>query len=140
MWRLLGVLLLSVIADAGAAADSIEGVWITADGDGLVEFQFRDEQLIGFISGTLNDPEHNKPSRYDDLNPDPALRSRALLGLEIFANLKLSGENKWKGEVYDPDSGKTYQCTLTLADANTLKLRGYVGVSLFGRTETWSRR
>jgi uncharacterized protein (DUF2147 family) len=52
-----------------------------------------------------------------------------------------AGEGKWKnGRVYDPNSGKTYKCKLTLVDENTLELRGYIGISLLGRTETWSRR
>lgn len=133
-------LLFMLMANVSVASNSIEGVWITADGDSLIEFQLQDDQLAGFIAGTISDPEYNKPARYDDLNPDPGLRDRALLGLSIFANLKSSGSNKWRGEVYDPDSGKTYKCTLTLVDADTLKLRGYVGISLLGRTETWSRK
>lgn len=138
--RLAGILLLALLVNASVAAESIEGVWITADGDGLVEFRFQDERLVGFISGTLSDPDNSEPSRFDDLNPDPALRSRALLGLEIFAKLAPAGENKWKGEVYDPDSGKTYQCKIELIDDDTLKLRGFIGFSLLGRTETWVRK
>ncbi len=134
------VLLLIWIANVSVASDSIEGLWITADGDGLVEFRFLDEHLSGVIVGSASDPEHTQPARYDDLNPDPSLRERPLLGLAIVKNLLSSGNNKWKGKVYDPNSGKTYQCTLTLVDANTLKLRGYIGFSLLGQTEIWTRK
>jgi uncharacterized protein (DUF2147 family) len=133
-------LVLIVSVSVSAANDDIGGVWITADGDGLIEIQVRDEQLTGVIAGSANDPKHTKPARYDDLNPEPGLRERPLLGLAIFTNLLPSGSNKWKGQVYDPNSGKTYQCTLTLVDANTLKLRGYIGFSWLGQTEIWTRK
>jgi uncharacterized protein (DUF2147 family) len=52
-----------------------------------------------------------------------------------------SGEGKWKsGRIYDPNSGKTYKCKVTPVNENTLELRGYIGFSLLGRTETWTRR
>jgi uncharacterized protein (DUF2147 family) len=134
------VLLLVLIANVSLASDAIEGVWITADGDGLIELQVQNEQLSGIIAGSLSDPERKNLARYDDLNPDPNLRERPLLGLAIFANLVSSGDQQWKGEVYDPNTGKTYQCTLTLVDTNTLKLRGYIGFSLLGKTRMWTRK
>ncbi len=52
-----------------------------------------------------------------------------------------NGEGKWTGgRIYDPNNGKTYKCTLELANDGTLKVRGYVGISWFGRTETWTRQ
>jgi uncharacterized protein (DUF2147 family) len=134
------VFLVILLANVSVASDAIEGVWITADGDGLIEIQLQDEQLSGVIAGSVSDPEREKPARYDDLNPDPDLRERPLLGLAIFTNLLPSANNKWKGQVYDPNTGKTYQCTLTLVDANTLKLRGYIGFSLLGKTRMWTRK
>jgi uncharacterized protein (DUF2147 family) len=134
------VMLSVLIANVCVASDAIKGEWITADGDGLIEIQWQDEQLSGVIAGSVSDPERAKPTRYDDLNPDPDLRERPLLGLAIFTNLLPSGNNKWKGQVYDPNTGKTYQCTLTLVDANTLKLRGYIGFSLLGKTRMWTRK
>ena len=128
------------IANVSAANEGIKGLWLTADVDGLIEIQVRDEQLTGTIAGSANDPQRKKPARFDDLNPDPDLRERPLLGLAIFSNLLPSGNNKWKGQVYDPNTGKTYQCTVTLVDANTLKFRGYVGFSLLGQTRIWTRK
>lgn len=133
-------LMLVALVDVSNADEGIEGVWITEDGDGLIEFQFQDKQLSGVIAGSASDPHGEKPARYDDLNPDPGLRDRRLLGLAIFANLQTSGKNKWKGQVYDPNTGKTYKCTVTLVDANTVKLRGYVGFSLLGQTRVWTRK
>jgi uncharacterized protein (DUF2147 family) len=60
--------------------------------------------------------------------------------LVLLSNFKFDGNDKWKGgDIYDPESGKTYSSYLYLKGKNILKVRGYVGISLFGRTETWTR-
>ena len=62
-------------------------------------------------------------------------------GLTILEGFSYQEENLWSGgTIYDPNSGKTYKCKLSLNDDGTLKVRGYVGVSLFGRTEVWKRQ
>ncbi|MGC4020942.1 MAG: DUF2147 domain-containing protein [Cyclobacteriaceae bacterium] len=77
----------------------------------------------------------------DEKNPDPALRTREVIGLVILKDFEADKEGKvWEnGTIYDPREGKTYSCKMTLKDANNLSIRGYVGVSLFGRTETYTR-
>ena len=67
-------------------------------------------------------------------NPNPSLRGRPLCGLNIGTGFTRSAP----GKLYDPTSGKTYKGSMTL-DGARLKLRGYVGISLFGRSETWTR-
>ena len=121
---------------AAVADDSIAGIWLTADGEGLVEIRFEGEVPIGIIKGAADGVEKG---RLDDLNPDPSLKKRPLTGLQIISKLTPAGGGKWKGTIYDPNSGKTYKCTLSLSDENTLKLRGYVGIPMLGRTETWTR-
>ena len=70
----------------------------------------------------------------------PALRERPLIGLEIFEGFEYKGKGRWKGgTIYDPNSGNTYRCIVTRVDDDTLKVRGYIGVSLLGRTELWQR-
>ena len=77
--------------------------------------------------------------RTDVHNPDERLRSRALCGLRIGQDFKqVDSQHADDGHVYDPKSGRTYSGSLT-AEGNTLKLRGYVGIKLLGRTETWTR-
>lgn len=79
------------------------------------------------------------PTRFDEENPNPALRKRPLCGLQIGSGFHLSGSNRAEGgRLYDPESGKTYHGTMTRS-GTTLHLRGYVGLSIFGRTETWTR-
>jgi len=75
----------------------------------------------------------------DHYNPDPALRERPVIGVQILTGLKPAGDAWTGGAIYDPGSGSTYHCTLSLEGENRLRLRGYVGVPLFGRTTTWIR-
>ena len=76
----------------------------------------------------------------DDKNPDPAKRKNLLLGLQILRDFKTAGLHLWSGgEIYDPESGSDYQCKMTLENENTLHVRGFIGFSVFGRTDTWKR-
>ncbi len=73
-------------------------------------------------------------------NPDPARRAAPLCGLPLMGGFRPSRDGAWDGGwVYDPDSGKTYSGTISVVDAATVKLRGYVGISLFGKTLTLHR-
>ena len=123
-----------VIADASAVA----GRWLTQEGDGWIRIALVGDSLEGSIAGAP--PGSPSEREFDDRNPDPALRNRPLDGLAIMTGFEYAGDGRWKnGTVYDPNSGKTYRCSITLIDDNTLNLRGYIGISLFGRSETWTR-
>ena len=123
-----------------AEDQSIDGTWRTADGEGLITIRNSDAGPVGKIAGSRLGPELRQPERKDDLNPDPALRDRPLLGMVIMAGFEEDGESRWKeGYIYDPNNGKSYKCKLKLVDADTLEVRGYIGVSWLGRTETWVR-
>jgi uncharacterized protein (DUF2147 family) len=124
---------------AASEMSSIEGRWLSGDGDGWIEIALEGDGLVGRIAGSPNDQPGDAP-RYDDLNPDPTLRSRPLKGLTVMSGFRYDSNGRWvNGRIYDPNSGKTYKGTIEQLDANTLKLRGYVGISLFGRTEIWVR-
>jgi uncharacterized protein (DUF2147 family) len=122
-----------------AAESDVVGLWLSGDGDGWIEIQQDGDEVIGIIAGSPNNREGDPPRR-DDKNPDPALRDRELDGVTIMKGFKYEGDDHWSGgTIYDPNSGNTYKGKLTLIDANTLKLRGYIGISLFGRSDTWTR-
>lgn len=75
----------------------------------------------------------------DTQNPDPKLRARPLCGLRIGEGFsEIDAQHARGGHLYDPKSGRTYSGRMT-AEGNLLKLRGYVGLPIFGRTETWAR-
>ena len=68
------------------------------------------------------------------------LRDNKLKGLTIIKQLKYIEENKWSnGTIYDARSGKTYSLNVSMKDSNTLNMRGYMGVSLIGKTTSWTR-
>ena len=83
-------------------------------------------------------PPGRHPST-DVRNPNRGLRERPLCGLRIGAGfIERDARHADGGHIYDPRNGRTYRGSMTL-DGNLLRLRGYVGLRLFGRTETWMR-
>jgi len=119
----------------------IQGTWLNGDHTGWIELIVVESELRGRIVGSPDDPHNKKPSRLDIENPKVELRSRELRGLTILSGFHYESDGSWvDGRVYDPNSGNTYKGTITLVDNDTLKLRGFIGISLFGRTETWTRR
>ena len=102
----------------------------------------RRQHLCGRIAWLGRPLDENGQERRDGLNPDPALRDRPVLGLQILRDVGAVPDRKGAyrgGRIYDPESGKTYRCTLRLDDDGRLRFRGYVGISLFGRTTIWTR-
>jgi len=83
--------------------------------------------------------EANGLPKLDISNPDATLRSRPKLSLELLKDFTFDGNDVYEnGSIYDPKSGKTYRCKLTL-NGDELKVRGFIGISLLGRTEKWTR-
>ena len=131
-------------ADAG---EGILGVWHTTDDKSRIEVF---KQGSHYSAKIISLKEPNWPAndeqgmggkpKNDRNNPNPSLRSRTIIGIQFLNGFVYEGKGVWKeGTVYDPENGKTYHGKLRLKDANHLELRGYVGISLFGRTEVWSR-
>lgn len=129
------------IASAQHKADDIVGFWLNQDKDAKIEITKQGGKFYGKIVWLANpiDPETNKP-KVDKNNPSESLRTRPTLGLEILKAFVFDGKNEWNdGSIYDPKSGKTYSCFMKFESSNALKIRGYVGVSLLGKTTIWTR-
>ncbi len=133
------LLVLPLVAVAGGeSAGAIAGIWLTGDKDGHVQIEPCGDAFCGKLVWVK--PEKDVKVPLDKNNPDPALRSQPLKGLQILKDLTWDGDSLWEGgTIYDPKSGKTYHVKVTLVDDGTLKLRGYVGIPLFGRTDVWHR-
>jgi len=142
---------LAVPAWIGAAdGDQIVGLWATApdevDGNAHVEIyksNGRYEGKIVWLEKPVYNPDDEQgmagQEKVDRENPDSALRDRPILGLQIMSGFVFDGDNKWKkGTIYAPDDGKTYKCKMTLS-GDVLDVRGFIGISLLGRTEEWTR-
>ncbi|GHV17093.1 hypothetical protein FACS1894169_11750 [Bacteroidia bacterium] len=121
-------------------AQSVTGKWKTFDdktGDAksIVEITEKDGKIYGKIIEILN------PSKKNDkcANCPDQDKNKPLQGLTIIKGLEKDGKEYSDGKILDPVSGKLYKCTISLDGNDKLKVRGYVGISAFGRTQTWSR-
>ncbi|HYA05107.1 MAG TPA: DUF2147 domain-containing protein [Xanthobacteraceae bacterium] len=122
------------------AADAL-GNWFTSDGKGKVHIV----NCGGAICGSLvwlqepNDPDTGKP-KLDKHNADASKQSRPLLGIPIVLNMKPSGTpDKWDGDVYNAEDGRTYSGSFALTGANTAELKGCVLGGLICKAQTWTR-
>jgi uncharacterized protein (DUF2147 family) len=119
-------------------ADAILGKWINPSGEGQVLIYKTNNKFFGKLVW-IKVPDRNGKPKMDMNNPDPALQTRPELGLELLKDFTFDGDDVYEdGTIYDPKSGKTYSCKMTI-NGNSLKIRGYVGISLFGRSEIWTR-
>ena len=126
--------------------DQIAGAWNTANNDAIVEIYECGNHFCGKIIDLKEkvyaaDDEQGmagKP-KVDRENPDKSKRATPIIGLVIMEGFSYDGKIWSGGVIYDPDNGKTYKCKITLVDDNTLKVRGFIGFSLLGRTEVWKR-
>ncbi len=120
--------------------DAIIGVWETGNGKARVNIIKSGNYYYGRIVW-LKEPmnEEGKP-KVDKNNPDESKRLTPVLGLRLLAGFEFKGDNLWEeGTIYDPESGSTYKCKISLEDNNTMNIRGFIGISAFGRTDTWKR-
>ena len=127
-------------ASTMANPDAVTGYWFTENNKAKIHIYKNGEKYFGKIVWLKNPNEENGQPKLDKNNPDNKLRTRPIVGLLLLRNFKHAGGNTWEdGNIYDPESGKDYSCNMTLVNANTLEVRGYVGISLLGRTQTWTR-
>ena len=86
------------------------------------------------------DPETGNPKQ-DKNHPDERTWTRPVLGMIIIWGFSYKDKNLWDdGNIYDPKNGSTYSCTIKMINPNTLEVRGYIGVSIIGRTDNWTRQ
>lgn len=138
---LLTVFLCATMATFAQAAegDKILGIWLSENKNGKIQIYKAGDKYFGkLIWGKTMYEADGVTSRKDTKNSDASLRNRNLKDLVILTNMEYD-DGEWEdGKVYDPEKGKTYSCTMKL-NGNQLSLRGYVGVSLLGRTSVWTR-
>lgn len=140
---LLGVCLFVFISGNvhGDDADAVIGEWYTKDSKALVQIYKAGDVYNGKIIWLKNPKNDDGTDKLDTNNPDESKRSNPIIGLNLVNGFTYKGKNKWgDGTIYDPDNGKTYSCKMTLSDENELKVRGFIGVSLLGRTQVWTRK
>lgn len=120
-----------------AGEEAVIGRWNTQKQGGVVEIHRCGQMLCGRVVDGA--PLRANPDQRDVNNPDKALRSRKVMGARVLSGFS-GGPREWKGgPLYDPESGDgAKKGSLTLADANTLKVKGCIA-SFLCRTQTWTR-
>ena len=114
-----------------ALADAT-GEWLVAERTARISIADCGGALWGVVSWEAD------PGGVDEMNPDPAKRSRPTLGLPIVLGMKASGPNQWSGRIYNSENGKTYSGGLRLIDPDVLRIRGCIFLILCGG-ENWTR-
>ena len=113
--------------------DAVLGEWLAESKDGKVLIYKQGEKYFGKISwGRDGDKK-------DVNNPDDKLKTQPVIGSVILRGFDFTGKIWENGTIYDPSNGKIYSCTIKMKKPNELEIRGYVGISLLGRTTTWTR-
>jgi len=142
----VGLVLAATSAHA-AGPEDILGVWNTEGKEAMIMIYKCDVKYCVKV-GWSKDPNYPADSKegtpgtptLDHNNPNPKLRNNPIIGLKILYDFIFTGDNLWTGgKIYNPDNGKTYSGKMTLLSSNQLNLRGFVGISLIGRTTTWTR-
>jgi uncharacterized protein (DUF2147 family)/peptidoglycan/LPS O-acetylase OafA/YrhL len=128
-------------ASRDLARASATGRWLAEGGAATVEIAPCGGELCGRVVWLRSPLDEGGCQLRDEHNPDPTLRGRPVLGLEVLRGLApADAEGEWEGgAIYDPGSGNTYRLKAALDGADRLRLRGYLGIPLIGRTTTWIR-
>ena len=122
-----------------AFAQDVVGKWKLEDGTAIVEVYKSGDVYNGKIVWLKNPTAADGSPAIDDLNPDPQLRTRQVLGLNMLNGLKKNGNEYTGGTIYDPGNGKTYNCSMKV-EGDVLKVRGSLDKrGLLGRTMDWFR-
>ena len=122
-----------------AFAQDVIGKWKLEDGTAIVEVYKSGDVYNGKIVWLSEPTEEDGTPAKDTNNPDPKLRSREILGLNMLHGLKKDGSKYSGGKIYDPSNGKTYNCSMQVS-GDVLKVRGSLDArGLLGRTMDWFR-
>ena len=124
----------SFLSISASAAAPVTGRWVTQSKDGVVEIYECGTTICGKIAKFLVTPPAG-PGAKDINNPNKALRSRTILGMNILTGFKAEG-NEWKGQIYDPKSGKTYRSVVYKGKSGNLVVKGCIGP--FCQAQTWT--
>ena len=148
---ILGIALVfpSVARAQAGKADRIAGIYLTYDEDtGKEKSQVKihkasNGKYVGEIVWLKEPKETNGKEKLDKNNPDTKLQSRKIMGLQILKDFTYDAdEDEWsEGTIYNPSSGKTYNCYMKFENGKSLKIRGYIGAAWMGlgKTAVWTK-
>ena len=123
-----------------AQSQTVIGKWKTIDDEtgkakSIVEIYEKSGKIYGKVVDILE--EENKKRVCTNCSGDD--KNKPILGMTVIKGLSKEGSQYTNGKILDPKNGKLYKCFITLETKDKLKVRGYIGISLFGRTQYWYR-
>ena len=142
MKKCLPFVVLIILAGSGfnySNADAILGVWANGSNKGHIQLYKQDGKYYGKIIWLKQPNDETGKPKVDKNNPDENFRSKRLLGLVMLRDFRYKDGEWTDGKIYNPDDGKEYNCNMKLKDPATLAVRGYIGISLLGKTEKFIR-
>lgn len=113
------------------------GLWLTQNERSAIQVEVdKDGTLVGYIAWIVDGG-----MQFDEKNPDKRLRSRPMCGLEIMKGLtQQENKNEWEaGKIYKADDGDIYNANAEMISNDEMQVRGYLALTLFGKTQTWKR-
>ena len=125
-----------LLAAAAASPDSAVGRWHTQNRNGVVEIERCGASICGRLVNS--DGLRANPNLADTKNKDAAQRGRKLMGVQLIGGFQRGNDGWTGGTIYNPEDGGTYKATVTLDDADHLKLKGCIVWPLC-KTQTWTR-
>lgn len=121
-------------ANAAADKDPVEGYWLTQTKRSVILIEKCQDSLCGWVYWLAPDA-----MSHDDKNPDEAKRSRPMCGLPIIWGFEKDGVGEWEdGKIYKADDGDLYDAKMEILDDGNLKVRGYMGISMLGKSQVWT--
>ena len=117
---------LAVVAGPARAADGATGTWRLSSDKVTVRVSPCGGGLCGRVVALRKPRDDKGRPRLDKENPNPALRSRPVIGLTILSNMRANGQGTWSGTIYNPDDGNTYSSSMQLLGPSTMKVNGCV--------------
>jgi uncharacterized protein (DUF2147 family) len=143
--RWLGLAALTVLFASSAFAEAVSpvGRWTTIDDEtkkpkSVIAIYEENGKLYGKIEKLFREPTEEQNPVCDKC--EGALKNQPILGMVILKDLQKDDDEWSGGTIMDPGNGKTYKCKIAVEDGGKkLKVRGYIGLSLLGRTQHWVR-
>ena len=132
----------ALAADSNVPLDRVLGPWLTEKKGAVIEIYECSQgmDLCGRIAWLKKPYTDDGELKRDPDNPDESLRNRPLCGIEVFTDLnRIDGDTWAHGHVYNPKDGRHYRAYLNANTDGTLHIRGYIGIPLIGKSETWTR-
>ncbi|MEI6020271.1 MAG: DUF2147 domain-containing protein [Bacteroidota bacterium] len=132
--------LIQTQAQNKSEANKILGLWQTGSGKGRIQISAYGDKFGGKLVWLKEPLDEKGNPKMDIKNPDEAKRKNPKIGINNLLGFTYEGKGKYEnGTIYDPENGKIYKCVMTLENDSILKVRGYIGITMVGRTDVWKR-